>query len=81
MKDENMKLKLLQRTQCIYSCRHMTEDKKKVFNFGVQSSVKFEFCKQEQGLERDTIDSRYLFLWKANTIIKLVQMIILVKRE
>ncbi len=35
MKDERKKLKLLQKAQRIYACRDKTEDKERVFNFGI----------------------------------------------
>ena len=63
MKDERKKLKLLQRAQRIYTCRDKTEDKKRVFNFGILTSLKSEFC------EREIAD---LTLWKVVTIIKLI---------
>jgi len=63
MKDERKKLKLLQRAQRIYTCRDKTEDKKRVFNFGILTSLKSEFC------EREISD---LTLWKIVTIIKLI---------
>jgi hypothetical protein len=40
VKDERRKLKLLQRAQHIYACRNKTEDKEKVFNFGILTSLK-----------------------------------------
>jgi hypothetical protein len=80
IKYEKKKLKLLQRAQHIYTCRNKTEDKEKVFNFGTLTSLKSEFCEQEQGSERCT-DPRYLFLWKTITIIKLVQAVFLVNKE
>ena len=40
-------LKLLQRAQRIYTCRDKTEDKKRVFNFGILTSLKSEFCERE----------------------------------
>jgi hypothetical protein len=61
MKDEKKKLKLLQRAQRIYACRDKTEDKKRVFNFGILTLLKSEFC------EREISD---LTLWKVVTIIK-----------
>ncbi len=57
MKDEQMKVKLIQRTERIYSCRDMTEDKEKFFNFGVQSSLKFEFWKTRTGVR----ERHYIF--------------------
>ena len=63
MKDERKKLKLLQRAQRIYTCRDKTEDKEKVFNFGILTSLKSEFC------EREISD---LTLWKIVTITKLI---------
>jgi hypothetical protein len=54
MKDERKKLKLLQRAQHIYACRDKTEDKERVFNFGILTSLKSEFCEQEQGSEKST---------------------------
>ena len=63
MKDERKKLKLLQRAQRIYACRDKTEDKKRVFNFGILTSLKSEFC------EREISD---LALWKIVTITKLI---------
>ena len=63
IKDEKRKLKLLQRAQCIYACRDKTEDKKRVFNFGILTSLKSEFC------EREISD---FTLWKVVTIIKLI---------
>ncbi len=63
MKDERKRLKLLQRAQRIYTCRDKTEDKEKVFNFGILTSLKSEFC------EREIAD---LTLWKVVTIIKLI---------
>ena len=63
MKDGKGKLKLLQRAQRIYTCRDKTEDKKRVFNFGILTSLKSEFC------EREISD---LTLWKIVTIIKLI---------
>ncbi len=80
LKDKRKKLKLLQRAQHIYACRDKTEDKERVFNFGILTSLKSEFCEQEQGSERGT-DPRYLFLWKTITIIKLVQTVFFVIRE
>ena len=70
MKDERKKLKLLQRAQRIYTCRDKTEDKEKVFNFGILTSLKSEFCGQES-----KTDSRYSTLWKIITIIKLIHAI------
>ncbi len=66
IKDERKKLKLLQRAQRIYTCRDKTEDKERVFNFGILTSLKSEFC------ERETTD---LTLWKIVTIIKLIYAI------
>ena len=63
MKDEKKKLKLLQRAQRIYACRDKTEDKKRVFNFGILTSLKSEFC------EREISD---FTLWKVVTIVKLI---------
>jgi hypothetical protein len=63
MKNEKKKLKLLQRAQRIYTCRDKTEDKKRVFNFGILTSLKSEFC------EREMSD---LTLWKVVTITKLI---------
>jgi hypothetical protein len=63
MKDEKKKLKLLQRAQRIYTCRDKTEDRKRVFNFGILTSLKSEFC------EREISD---LTLWKVVTIVKLI---------
>jgi hypothetical protein len=63
IKDERSKLKLLQRAQRIYTCRDKTEDKKRVFNFGILTSLKSEFC------EREISD---FTLWKVVTIIKLI---------
>ena len=63
MKDERKKLKLLQRAQRIYTCRDKTEDKERVFNFGILTSLKSEFC------EREIAD---LTLWKVVTIVKLI---------
>jgi hypothetical protein len=57
------KLKLLQRAQRIYTCRDKTEDKERVFNFGILTSLKSEFC------EREIAD---LTLWKVVTIVKLI---------
>ncbi len=70
MKDERKKLKLLQRAQRIYTCRDKTEDKERVFNFGILTSLKSEFCGQES-----KTDSRYSTLWKIITIIKLIHTI------
>ena len=67
MKDEKKKLKLLQRAQHIYTCRNKTEDRKRVFNFGILTSLKSEFC------EREISD---LTLWKVVTIIKLIYTIV-----
>jgi hypothetical protein len=72
MKDGRKKLKLLQRAQPIYTCRDKTEDKERVFNFGILTSLKSEFC--ERGSEKST-DSHYSFLWKIITIIKLIHAI------
>jgi len=47
VKDERGKLKLLQRAQRIYTCRDKTEDRKRVFNFGILASLKSEFCERE----------------------------------
>jgi len=66
MKDERKKLKLLQRAQRIYTCRDKTEDKERVFNFGILTSLKSEFC------EREATD---FTLWKIVTIIKLIYTI------
>ncbi len=66
IKDERKKLKLLQRAQRIYTCRDKTEDKERVFNFGILTSLKSEFC------EREIAD---LTLWKVVTIIKLIYTI------
>ncbi len=66
MKDERKKLKLLQRAQHIYTCRNKTEDKERVFNFGILTSLKSEFCEQEV--------TDYT-LWKIVTIIKLIYTI------
>jgi len=63
IKDEKRKLKLLQRAQRIYACRDKTEDKKRVFNFGILTSLKSEFC------EREISD---FTLWKVVTIVKLI---------
>ena len=63
IKDEKRKLKLLQRAQRIYTCRDKTEDRKRVFNFGILTSLKSEFC------EREISD---FTLWKIVTIIKLI---------
>jgi len=63
VKDERGKLKLLQRAQRIYTCRDKTEDRKRVFNFGILTSLKSEFC------EREISD---LTLWKVVTIVKLI---------
>jgi len=63
IKDERRKLKLLQRAQRIYTCRDKTEDRKRVFNFGILTSLKSEFC------EREISD---LTLWKVVTIVKLI---------
>jgi hypothetical protein len=63
IKDGKRKLKLLQRAQRIYACRDKTEDKKRVFNFGILTSLKSEFC------EREISD---FTLWKIVTIIKLI---------
>ena len=63
IKDERRKLKLLQRAQRIYTCRDKTEDKERVFNFGILASLKSEFC------EREISD---LTLWKVVTIVKLI---------
>jgi hypothetical protein len=63
MKDGKGKLKLLQRAQRIYTCRDKTEDKNRVFNFGILTSLKSEFC------EREISD---LTLWKVVTIVKLI---------
>ena len=63
IKDERKKLKLLQRAQRIYACRDKTEDKKRVFNFGILTSLKSEFC------EREISD---LTLWKVVTIVKFI---------
>jgi hypothetical protein len=71
MKDEGKKLKLLQRAQSIYTCRDKTEDIERVFNFGILMSLKSEFCRQES----ESADSRYSFLWKIITIIKLIHAI------
>ena len=57
------KLKLLQRAQRIYTCRDKTEDKERVFNFGILSSLKSEFCEREIS---------NLTLWKIVTITKLI---------
>ncbi len=72
MKDERKKLKLLQRAQGIYTCRDKTEDKERVFNFGILTSLKSEFCEQES-----KTDSRYSTLWKIITIINLIHAIFL----
>ncbi len=63
VKDERKRLKLLQRAQHIYACRDKTEDKEKVFNFGILTSLKSEFC------EREIAD---LTLWKIVTVVKLI---------
>jgi hypothetical protein len=63
MKDERKKLKLLQRAQRIYTYRDKTEDRKRVFNFGILTSLKSEFCEKERS---------DLTLWKVVTIVKLV---------
>ena len=63
IKDERKKLKLLQRAQRIYTCRDKTEDRKRVFNFGILTPLKSEFC------EREISD---FTLWKIVTIIKLI---------
>ena len=63
MKDERKRLKLLQRAQSIYTCRDKTEDKEKVFNFGILTSLKSEFC------EKEISD---LTLWKIVAITKLI---------
>jgi hypothetical protein len=63
MKDEREKLKLLQRAQRIYTYRDKTEDRKRVFNFGILTSLKSEFCEKERS---------DLTLWKVVTIVKLV---------
>ncbi len=68
MRHERKKLKLLQRAQRIYTCRDKTEDKERVFNFGILTSLKSEFC------EREIAD---LTLWKVVTIIKLIYTIVL----
>jgi len=67
IKDERRELKLLQRAQRIYTCRDKTEDRKRVFNFGILTSLKSEFC------EREISD---LTLWKVVTIVKLVYTIV-----
>lgn len=67
IKDERRKLKLLQRAQRIYTCRDKTEDRKRVFNFGILTSLKSEFC------EREISD---LTLWKVVTIVKLIYTIV-----
>ncbi len=72
MKDERKRLKLLQRAQRIYTCRDKTEGKERVFNFGILTSLKSEFCEQESNT-----DSRYSTLWKIITIIKLIHTIFL----
>ena len=66
MKDEKKKLKLLQRAQRIYACRDKTEDKKRVFNFGILTLLKSEFC------EREISD---LTLWKVVTIYTMVSLL------
>ena len=63
MKDERKKLKLLQRAQRIYTCRNKTEDKERVFNFGILTSLKSEFCERERS---------NLTLWEIVTITKLI---------
>ena len=63
MKDEKKKLKLLQRAQRIYNCRDKTEDRKRVFNFGILTSLKSEFCEREIS---------NLTLWKVVTVVKLI---------
>jgi len=68
MKDERKKLKLLQRAQRIYTCRDKTEDKEKVFNFGILTSLKSEFCEKEIS---------NLTLWKMVTITKLIYTMVL----
>jgi len=84
MEDGEEKLKLLQRAQCIYTCRNKTEDKERVFNFGTLSSLKcsvFEICEQRQRSERDTEDSSHVLLLKTITIIRLIQTAILIKKK
>ena len=68
MKDERKKLKLLQRAQRIYTCRDKTEDKERVFNFGILTSLKSEFCEKEIS---------NLTLWKMVTITKLIYTMVL----
>jgi len=83
LEDGEEKLKLLQRTQRIYTCRDKTEDKERVFNFGSLSSLKcsvFEICEKGQRSERDNEDSSRLFLLKPITIIKLIRSVILIKK-
>ncbi len=63
MKDERKKLKILQRAQRIYTCRDKTEDKERVFNFGILASLKSEFC------EREISD---LTLWEIVITVKLI---------
>ena len=62
------KLKLLQRAQRIYAYRDKTEDKEKVFNFGILTSLKSEFCEREIS---------NLTLWKMVTITKLIYTMVL----
>jgi len=68
IKDKKRKLKLLQRAQRIYTCRDKTEDRKRVFNFGILTSLKSEFCEREIS---------NLTLWKIATITKLVYTMVL----
>ena len=67
IRDERKKLNFLQRAQRIYTCRDKTEDRKRVFNFGILASLKSEFC------EREISD---LTLWKVVTIVKLIYTIV-----
>ena len=68
MKDGKGKLKLLQRAQRIYTCRDKTEDKERVFNFGILASLKSEFCEREIS---------NLTLWKMVTIAELIYTMVL----
>jgi len=68
IKDERKKLKLLQRAQRIYTCRDKTEGKERVFNFGILTSLKSEFCEKEIS---------NLTLWKMVTITKLIYTMVL----
>jgi hypothetical protein len=76
VKDERKKVKLLQRAQHIYACRNKTGDKEKVFNFGILTSLKSEFCGQEQGSKIDND----LVLWKTIIIIKSIHAMFLIKK-